>query len=759
MHGLGRGGPRVPGRPHRPGRRQLGAALEGLADAAPDVGDVQRVDEHHRVAADLGRRGAPARHDRRAVGHGLEDGQAEALAQAGVADRVGALVERGLRRLVDEPQPSLSRPGCLVAPPLRPDHDHLLLEVERAVGLQQAGQVLAGLEGADEQQVRAIGEAEPAPHGVHGRGRRSLDRVEAQRDEPELRGVEPGGDGVVERRSRRAQHQVGVLADASERRGEGVDAVAGERPGIVAEGQVVHGHDERRRLPGRDEDRGGVDDVDRTGRPLDRWPAEAAPGLVEGSAAGAGASARAPAARRAPAAGGGATRRRRRAPPRAVRRARGPSRARRRPCRRARRASTAPGCRPRAPAHAGPPTARNMVVMSDFWSGRRVLVTGGSGFLGRVVVRRLHESGADVVAPRQAEFDLTDPGQADAAVAGARADLVIHLAARVGGIGYNQAEPATLYTANLLMGTYVIEAARRHDVDKTVLVGTVVLLPQVHPGPVRRALAVGRLPGGDQRAVRHRQEGAPDPRPGQRRAVRAALRLPHPDEPLRSGRQVPPQRLPRHPRAHQEVRRRGRGRARQGRGLGHGPGQPRVPLRRRRGRGDHPRGRARRGHGAHQPRHRPRDHDPRDRRAHRRAGRLRGRPGLGSDAARRPAPPPRGRLPGGAGAGLAGPDALRRGPAAHHRVVPRPPRRGQPRPQLRTQRARAEKAKPSSTKRSAAGRGLVGDGADRRGGRGRREGRRAGSSSASRPEPAAAPSRRRSSTAGATVVDSAGAGG
>jgi GDP-L-fucose synthase len=124
-----------------------------------------------------------------------------------------------------------------------------------------------------------------------------------------------------------------------------------------------------------------------------------------------------------------------------------------------------------------------MVVMSDFWSGRRVLVTGGSGFLGRVVVRRLQGSGADVVAPRQSEFDLTDPGQADAAVAGAGADLVIHLAARVGGIGYNQAEPATLYTANLLMGTYVIEAARRHGVDKTVLVGTVCSYPKFTPVP------------------------------------------------------------------------------------------------------------------------------------------------------------------------------------------------------------------------------------------------------------------------------------
>jgi GDP-L-fucose synthase len=121
--------------------------------------------------------------------------------------------------------------------------------------------------------------------------------------------------------------------------------------------------------------------------------------------------------------------------------------------------------------------------MNDFWSGRRVLVTGGSGFLGRVVVRRLQESGAEVTAPRQADFDLTEPAEADAAVASAHPDQIIHLAARVGGIGYNQAEPATLYTANLLMGTYVIEAARRHAVDKTVLVGTVCSYPKITPVP------------------------------------------------------------------------------------------------------------------------------------------------------------------------------------------------------------------------------------------------------------------------------------
>ncbi len=128
-----------------------------------------------------------------------------------------------------------------------------------------------------------------------------------------------------------------------------------------------------------------------------------------------------------------------------------------------------------------------MPAMSSFWSGRRVLVTGGAGFLGRVVVRRLTESGADVVAPRQAEYDLTDPDQADRAVANAAPNQVIHLAARVGGIGYNRAQPASLYTANLLMGTYVIEAARRYHVDKTVLVGTVCSYPKFTPVPFNEA--------------------------------------------------------------------------------------------------------------------------------------------------------------------------------------------------------------------------------------------------------------------------------
>ena len=124
--------------------------------------------------------------------------------------------------------------------------------------------------------------------------------------------------------------------------------------------------------------------------------------------------------------------------------------------------------------------------MTGFWSGRRVVVTGGAGFLGRVVVEKLRALGADVAVPRSRDYDLTRPGVAEQLLADTVPTHIVHLAARVGGIGYNQVAPAPLYLDNLLMGTHVIEAARMAPtVEKTVLLGTVCSYPKFTPVPFR----------------------------------------------------------------------------------------------------------------------------------------------------------------------------------------------------------------------------------------------------------------------------------
>jgi GDP-L-fucose synthase len=122
--------------------------------------------------------------------------------------------------------------------------------------------------------------------------------------------------------------------------------------------------------------------------------------------------------------------------------------------------------------------------MADFWSGKRVLVTGGSGFVGAAVCRKLAEHDlAELTLPRSAEHDLTRPDEVEALFAATRPDLVIHLAAQVAGIGGNMEHPAELYLSNLLMGTYVVEAARRFDVAKTVIAGTICSYPKFTPVP------------------------------------------------------------------------------------------------------------------------------------------------------------------------------------------------------------------------------------------------------------------------------------
>jgi GDP-L-fucose synthase len=122
-----------------------------------------------------------------------------------------------------------------------------------------------------------------------------------------------------------------------------------------------------------------------------------------------------------------------------------------------------------------------------FWSGKRVLVTGGSGFLGSYVVERFRSARAIVSAPRRSECDLTDPAAVDHALGTLQPEMIVHLAATVGGIGANQREPGRFFYENIVMGVHLIEAARRHGVGKVVVAGTVCAYPKHTPVPFHEA--------------------------------------------------------------------------------------------------------------------------------------------------------------------------------------------------------------------------------------------------------------------------------
>lgn len=120
----------------------------------------------------------------------------------------------------------------------------------------------------------------------------------------------------------------------------------------------------------------------------------------------------------------------------------------------------------------------------NFWRSRKVLITGGRGFLGQAVVEQARQRDAgELIVPSSGDFDLTNRDAVTQMFAQHSPDIVIHLAARVGGIGANMERPADLYLENLLMGTYVIDEARRRNTEKTVVVGTICSYPKFTPVP------------------------------------------------------------------------------------------------------------------------------------------------------------------------------------------------------------------------------------------------------------------------------------
>ena len=122
--------------------------------------------------------------------------------------------------------------------------------------------------------------------------------------------------------------------------------------------------------------------------------------------------------------------------------------------------------------------------MSNYFADRRVVVTGGAGFLGHYVVEGLQQRGCcQILIPQIEQYDLVDPADITRMYEDMRPDVVIHLAAVVGGIGANRERPGEFFYKNLMMGVQLIEQARVRGVEKFVAIGTVCAYPKFTPVP------------------------------------------------------------------------------------------------------------------------------------------------------------------------------------------------------------------------------------------------------------------------------------
>ena len=206
-----------------------------------------------------------------------------------------------------------------------------------------------------------------------------------------------------------------------------------------------------------------------------------------------------------------------------------------------------------------------------FWSGKRVNVTGGGGFLGRPTVAMLEELGAEVKTIRSADFDLRDPAACLDALRDAQ--VVIHLAANVGGIGYNRRNPGPLAHDNLAMGLNVFEACRELGVEKLVAACSVCAYPKFTPVPFKEDDIWDGYPeesnapyGLAKKMLLVLSRRLPTP-------VRARLLRAGDGQPLRPGRQLRPRGLARDRGDDPQVRRRGRARG-SSRSSSGGPASP-----------------------------------------------------------------------------------------------------------------------------------------------------------------------------------------
>ena len=124
--------------------------------------------------------------------------------------------------------------------------------------------------------------------------------------------------------------------------------------------------------------------------------------------------------------------------------------------------------------------------MAAFWPNKRVVVTGGAGFLGSFVVQQLGEKGCrNIVVPRSRDYNLVQMDAVRRLYSESRPDIIIHLAARVGGIGANQSNPGRFFYDNLLMGTQLIEVGREQGLEKFIAIGTICAYPKFAPVPFK----------------------------------------------------------------------------------------------------------------------------------------------------------------------------------------------------------------------------------------------------------------------------------